>query len=225
MNDFRSYRFSGMPEVVKNLLILNILMFLATMVAENAGVDLTRKLGLFYVGSDYFRPYQFITHMFMHGSILHIFSNMFALWMFGTRLETFWGPKRFLFFYFFCGLGAALIHSTVTYFEIQHLAQTAVDPGYLVAVKNIPTVGASGAVFGVLLAFGMIFPNTQLMLLFPPIPIKAKFFVFFYALFELYAGVSSLQGGSNIAHFAHIGGMLFGYILIKYWSRGRRNFY
>ncbi len=214
-----------MPEVVKNLLILNVLMYLATIVAENMGVDLTRKLGLFYIGSDYFRPYQFITHMFMHGSLLHIFSNMFALWMFGMRLENYWGAKRFLFFYFFCGLGAAFIHSTVTYFEIQHLESTVADPAYLMMMKNMPTVGASGAVFGVLLAFGMIFPNTQLMLLFPPIPIRAKFFVFFYAIFELYAGVSSLQGGSNIAHFAHLGGMLFGYILIKYWNRGRREFY
>jgi len=225
MNDFRSYRINAMPEVVKNLLILNGLMYLATIVAENMGVDLTRKLGLFYIGSDYFRPYQFITHMFMHGSLLHIFSNMFALWMFGMRLENYWGPKRFLFFYFFCGLGAAVIHASVTYFEIQHLENSVIDQMSLIAIKNIPTVGASGAVFGVLLAFGMIFPNTQLMLLFPPIPIKAKFFVFFYAIFELYAGVSSLQGGSNIAHFAHLGGMLFGYILIKYWNRRRKEFY
>lgn len=225
MNDFRSYRFNAMPEVVKNLLILNGLMYLATVVSEGMGVDLTRKLGLFYIGSDYFHPYQFISHMFMHGSLLHLFSNMFALWMFGMRLENHWGPKRFLFFYFFCGLGAALIHSTVTYFEIQQLENSVIDSMSLVAIKNIPTVGASGAVFGVLLAFGMIFPNTQLMLLFPPIPIKAKFVVFFYAIFELYAGVSSFQGGSNIAHFAHLGGMLFGYILIKYWSRSRREFY
>jgi len=224
MNYYRSQRFNAMPPVVKNLLILNGIMYLATWALYGMDIDLNRKLGLFNVTSDYFHPYQFVTHMFMHGSLLHLFSNMFALWMFGLRLENFWGPKRFLFFYFFCGLGAAAIHSTVNYFEIQHLAQTA-DPAYLATVQNIPTVGASGAVFGVLLAFGMIFPNSELMLLFPPIPIKAKYFVFLYALFELYAGISSIQGGSNIAHFAHLGGMLFGYILIKYWSRTRRNFY
>jgi membrane associated rhomboid family serine protease len=219
------YKFNAMPDVVKNLLIINGLMYLATIALYGMEIDLTRILGLFYIESDYFRPYQFVTHMFMHGSLLHIFANMFALWMFGTRLENFWGPKRFLFFYFFCGFGAAIIHSTVTYLEIQHLEKTVTDMGYLMQVRNIPTVGASGAVFGVLLAFGMIFPNTQLMLLFPPIPIKAKYFVFFYAIFELYAGISSIHGGSNIAHFAHLGGMLFGYILIKYWSRQRRNFY
>lgn len=224
MSDFRTTRFNAMPPVVKNLLILNGLMFLATIAFEGMGIDLNKTLGLFYFESDYFHPYQFVTHMFMHGSLLHIFSNMFALWMFGMRLENYWGPKRFLFFYFFCGLGAASIHSLVNYFEIQQLAQTA-DPEMLMAIKNIPTVGASGAVFGVLLAFGMIFPNTQLMLLFPPIPIRAKYFVFFYAIFELYAGISSLNGGSNIAHFAHLGGMLFGYILVKYWSRRGREFY
>lgn len=221
MYDYRPTSFNILPHVVKNLLILNVLMFVATLVAESYGVDLTGKFGLFYVGSDYFHPYQFVTHMFMHGSFLHIFSNMFALWMFGSRLENLWGPKRFLFFYFFCGLGAAAMHSLVTYGEINYLA----SQEEAMRMWNIPTVGASGAVFGVLLAFGMVFPNTQLMLLFPPIPIRAKFFVFFYALFELYAGISSFHGGSNIAHFAHLGGMLFGYILLKIWSRQRSNFY
>jgi membrane associated rhomboid family serine protease len=224
MTEFRPARFNAMPDVVKNLLILNGLMYLATIALQGMDIDLTAKFGLFYVGSDYFRPYQFVTHMFMHGSFLHLFSNMFALWMFGMRLENYWGPKRFLFFYFFCGLGAAAMHSVVTYFEIQHLAQTA-DPETLMAASNVPTVGASGAVFGVLLAFGMIFPNTQLMLLIPPIPIRAKYFVLLYAIFELYAGVTSIQGGSNIAHFAHIGGMIFGFILIKFWSRGRKDLY
>lgn len=213
-----------MPPVVKNLLIINGLMYLATLAFYKTGIDLNMKLGLFYIGSDYFHPYQFVTHMFMHGSLLHLFSNMFALWMFGMQLENFWGPKRFLFFYFFCGLGAAAIHSLVNYFEIQHLLLTE-DLQRMMNMINMPTVGASGAVFGVLLAFGMLFPNTRLMLLFPPIPIKAKYFVFFYAIFELYAGISSLNGGSNIAHFAHVGGMLFGYILIKYWNRRRRIFY
>lgn len=221
MYDYRPTSFNILPHVVKNLLILNVLIFILTLVGYNFGVDLNRKFGLFYIGSDYFHPYQFVTHMFMHGSFLHIFSNMFALWMFGSRLENLWGPKRFLFFYFFCGLGAAAMHSLVTYYDINHLA----TQEEAMLMWNIPTVGASGAVFGVLLAFGMVFPNTQLMLLFPPIPIRAKFFVFFYALFELYAGISSFHGGSNIAHFAHLGGMLFGYILLKIWSRQRTNFY
>lgn len=221
MYDYRPTSFNILPHVVKNLLILNVLLFVATLVGYNFGVDFNRKFGLFYIGSDYFHPYQFVTHMFMHGSFLHILSNMFALWMFGSRLENLWGPKRFLFFYFFCGLGAAVMHSFVTYADINYIA----TPDEAMLMLNIPTVGASGAVFGVLLAFGMVFPNTQLMLLFPPIPIRAKFFVFFYALFELYAGISSFHGGSNIAHFAHLGGMLFGFILLKIWSKQRGNFY
>ncbi len=222
MYEYRPSRFNLIPHVVKNLLILNGLVFLATMYF---GDVMFYKFGLFYVDSDYFRPYQFITHMFMHGGFLHIFSNMFALWMFGTALENIWGPKRFLFFYFFCGLGAAALHSCVTYWEINSLAA----PDIAAAMVNVPTVGASGAVFGVLLAFGMVFPNTQLMLLFPPIPIKAKYFVFFYAVFELYAGFTSIGGtggGMNIAHFAHIGGMVFAYILLKYWNkRNKRDFF
>jgi len=221
MNEFRPTRFQILPDVVKNLLILNGLMFLATLGAEQVGVDLNRKFGLYYIGSDYFHPYQFVTHMFMHGSLLHIFSNMFALWMFGSRLENLWGPKRFLFFYFFCGLGAAAMHSVVNYIDLNYFATA--EQAQL--IRNIPTVGASGAVFGVLLAFGMVFPNTQLMLLFPPIPIRAKYFVVFYAVFELLAGLSSFHGGSNIAHFAHIGGMLFGYILLKIWNRRKYDFY
>ena len=218
MNQFRSYGFNVLPHVVKNLLIINGLMFLATIYY---GDFLIKTLGLFYIESDFFRPYQFISHMFMHGGLLHIFSNMFALWMFGSALENLWGPKRFLFFYFFCGLGAALIHSGVTYVEINYLS----DPQQAAMLWNIPTVGASGAVFGVLLAFGMTFPNTQLLLIFPPIPIKAKYFVFFYAVFELYAGIQSLQGPSGIAHFAHIGGMIFAFILLQFWKRDRKNFY
>ncbi|GIV34341.1 MAG: rhomboid family intramembrane serine protease [Chitinophagales bacterium] len=218
MYEYQPSRFNPIPHVVKNLLIINGLVYLATILF---GEKIFYRFGLFYIGSDYFRPYQFVTHMFVHGGFLHIFSNMFALWMFGTALENIWGPKRFLFFYFFCGLGAAVLHSGVTYWEIHYV----VRPEVGAVMANVPTVGASGAVFGVLLAFGMIFPNTQLMLLFPPIPIKAKYFVLFYALFELYAGLSSIGGmgaGMNIAHFAHLGGMLFAYILIRYWNKANR---
>lgn len=217
--------YNAIPPVVKNLLILNGLMFLATYVAQNFDIDLIRLLGLHSIESEYFRPYQFVTHMFMHGGFLHIFSNMFALWMFGSKLEQVWGSKRFLFYYFFTGLGAAILHSGVTYWEIEQYRAAGVGLRQLTQLINIPTVGASGAVFGVLIGFGMLFPNTKLMLLFPPIPMKAKVFVFLYGAFELYAGFNSIQGGSNIAHFAHVGGMLFGFILIKYWQKKGKNFY
>lgn len=217
--------YNAIPPVVKNLLILNGLMFLGTYVGQNFEIDLIRLLGLHSIQSEYFRPYQFVTHMFMHGGFLHIFSNMFALWMFGSKLEQVWGSGRFLFFYFFTGLGAAALHSGVTYWEIEQYRAAGAGLRELTQLINIPTVGASGAVFGVLLGFGMLFPNTRLMLLFPPIPMKAKVFVFLYGAFELYAGFSSIHGGSNIAHFAHVGGMLFGFILIKYWQKKGQNFY
>lgn len=217
--------YNAIPPVVKNLLILNGLMFLATYVAQNFDIDLISLLGLHSIESEYFRPYQFVTHMFMHGGFLHIFSNMFALWMFGSKLEQVWGSKRFLFYYFFTGLGAAILHSGVTYWEIEQYRAAGVGLRQLTQLINIPTVGASGAVFGVLIGFGMLFPNTKLMLLFPPIPMKAKVFVFLYGAFELYAGFNSIHGGSNIAHFAHVGGMLFGFILIKYWQKKGKNFY
>lgn len=214
--------YNSIPPVVKNLLIINGLMFLGTSVAQGFDVNLIRLLGIYPFESELFRPYQFITHMFMHGGFLHIFSNMFALWMFGSRLEMTWGSSRFLFYYFFTGLGAALLHLAVSYWDIEYGAHTAQQ---LFILLHTPTVGASGAVFGVLIGFGLLFPNTQLMLLFPPIPIRAKIFVFLYGAFELYAGFSSFSGGSNIAHFAHVGGMLFGYILIKYWNKKGNSFY
>ena len=250
MNRIGPGGFSVLPVVVKNLLIINFLFFLATFVfAGNFGVNLVRMLGLHYFLSDAFMPHQLVTHMFMHGGPLHIFTNMFALWMFGSTLENVWGPKRFLFFYMFTGLGAAALHIGVIHLQVSSLlAEMNPDDIALVFERgrelfdnnqnfreeqkaqlnrliNIPTVGASGAVFGVLLGFGLLFPNTRLFLLFPPIPIKAKYFVIFYGLFELYAGYSSLSGGSNIAHFAHLGGMLFGFILIKYWNKRSRHFF
>jgi membrane associated rhomboid family serine protease len=255
--------------VVKNLLIINVLLFLATYLLGSQ-LNLTRYLALYYPGAEYFSPYQFVTHMFMHGNFAHIFFNMYAVWMFGTAIESVWGGKRFLFYYLFTGLGAAALHTLVNYFIISGMAanitaftntpspelfqqfvnahkdffnqnvydfihQWSMSPensGYAATALenmqrvyqttiNIPTVGASGAVFGILLAFGMMYPNAQLMLFFLPIPIKAKWFVLGYGAIELYLGIS--QPGSSIAHFAHIGGMLFGYILIRYWMiQGRR---
>ncbi len=263
--------------VVKNLLIINVLMFVATYVlGSQFQLDLTRYLALYYPGSEYFRPYQFVTHMFMHGGVAHIFFNMYALWMFGTAVENAWGGKRFLFYYLFCGLGAAALHTLVNYFIFSGMAaditaftnspspeifkqfidahRDGFNPKYisslldwyqswsmapddhqfvtvavqemnhmLTAMQNIPTVGASGAIFGILLAFGMMYPNAQLMFIFPPIPMKAKWMVIGYGALELILGVS--QPGSSIAHFAHVGGMLFGFILIKYWmaQAKRRN--
>jgi len=267
-------RFGGrggsMPPAVLNLLIINAIFFLATYVLTKSGIDLVKYLGLYYPGSELFRPYQLITHMFMHATPTHLFFNMFALWMFGRVLESVWGSKRFLVYYFVTGLGAAALHLLVNSLSIGSMANEAqalintlspdafaeflkhrfpeyqgqvsefvtswsLDPNnpmYLGQAPefirqlmhlrmNIPTIGASGAVFGVLLAFGMLFPNTQLMLLFPPIPIKAKWFVLGYGAIEFVSAIWN-QPGDNVAHFAHLGGMIFGFILIKYWNRTKR---
>lgn len=240
--------FFGLPPVVKNVIMLNILMLLAYYAVRSVfGTDLNSILGLYFPKSDSFRPFQILTHMFMHGGIWHLFFNMYALFIFGQVLEQVWGPKRFLLYYMVCGLGAALVHESVIAFEYSKLMkeispenlQLVLDEGaaYLAQNKvftdptmqnlqlllNTPTVGASGAVFGILLAFGVLFPNTQLMLLFPPIPIKAKYFVLGYGAIELYLAFT--QPGSNIAHAAHLGGMLFGYILIRYWRKTTTTLY
>jgi len=258
--------FGNLPPVIKNLLIINILVFLLDNVASRMGINLGNWLALHNVGAEYFRPYQFVTYMFMHGGVSHIFFNMFALFMFGRMLETVWGPKRFLIYYFVTGIGAAALHSLVNYLSLNSLHNEIIafintpSPEVLLNIVrenisnpaawvndflssysinpydqtniatgtklvqdiynmhlNIPTVGASGAVFGILLAFGMLFPNTRLMLIFPPIPIKAKYFVIGYGAIELFAAIMPQQG-DNVAHLAHLGGMIFGYILIKYWN-------
>jgi membrane associated rhomboid family serine protease len=238
---------NNIPPVVKNLILANALIFLATYILEQAGINLYTYLGLHFPFSEKFRLHQIFTHMFMHGSLTHLFFNMFALYMFGRVLESVWGPKRFLTFYLVTGVGAAFLHTVVNFIEYESVVsklspdvveqiklngynlwaegKTYSDPlmSKLVMILNTPTVGASGAVFGILLGFGMLFPNTQLMLLFPPIPIKAKYFVMGYGAIELFLGIS--QPGSNIAHFAHLGGMLFGFILIKYWNKNSKKFY
>ncbi len=282
MTDFRPSRFEVLPLVVKNLLIVNGLMFLAMVTFAKMGIDLNDALALHYWKSDLFRPWQLVTHLFMHGSIdpqnidiggglMHLISNMFALWMFGSILENVWGPKRFLIFYMVCGIGAALIHLGVLGYENHQLesvirayaASPTIDqyslflkqhvsavgaPGlyqfqdawandpfngayaqqsvhimnaYLKVFQNTATVGASGAVFGILFAFGYLFPNTLLYIYFA-FPVKAKYFVAVYALFELFSGVRN-SAGDNVAHFAHLGGMLVAYILLKIWNRNQRN--
>ncbi len=274
---YRPQGFKMLPPVVKNLLIINSIMFLATVALERAiGFDLSDILGLHYFAAQKFSPFQFITYMFMHADLSHIIFNMFALWMFGYVLENVWGPKRFLIYYLVTGVGAALVHYVIFYFEfnpmveylnslinnpsvpnlqvfqnsvaqvispysgeiylqfkefsstVQKLSYNPDNPALIESAKgfvmdfkeyrlNQPNViGASGAVFGILLAFGMMFPNTLLYIYFL-FPIKAKWFVMFYGALELYLGFT--QSNSNVAHFAHLGGMIFGFILIKYWKR------
>lgn len=212
-----------MPTVTKNLLIINVLCFLGAMVARRYGVDLNDMLGLhFFLVSD-FNPAQLITYMFMHANFQHIFFNMFAVWMFGRTLEMVWGPKRFLFYYILCGIGAGLIQEGVQWVDYAvNLSQyERVNTGISIISMDeylnlLTTVGASGAVYAILLAFGMLFPNSE-MFIFPlPMPIKAKYFVIGYAVLELVLGIT---GGDGIAHFAHLGGMLFGLILIIYWRK------
>lgn len=214
---------NNLPTVTKNLLIINLLCFLGMFVARKYGISLNDLLGLhFFLASD-FNIGQLVSYMFMHANFSHIFFNMFALWMFGRVLEQVWGPKRFLIYYMVCGIGAGLIQELVQF--IQYETTLVNYDGVQTALGVIPmeeylnmmrTVGASGAVYGILLAFGMLFPNSQ-MFVFPlPFPIKAKFFVIFYALVELFMGMSA---NDNVAHFAHLGGMLFGLILILYWRK------
>ena len=245
--NYRPSSFSHLPEVVKNLLIINGLFFLATITLDGMGFDMYHLFGLHQFQSDDFMPHQLITHIFMHGNLTHLIFNMFALWMFGKVLENVWGGKRFLIYYMITGLGAAIIHLGVSQYEIMSLqAQISttdlsrlLDDGKYVLANNqnytnpimgklnllihTPTVGASGAVFGVLLAFGMLFPNA-LLYIYLAIPIKAKYFVILYGILELYAGISN-NPADNVAHFAHLGGMIFGFLLIKYWKKSSNTFY
>lgn len=223
---------NNIPTVTKNLLIINVLCFFGAIVGQRYGVDVEGLMSLhFFLASD-FNLGQLFTYMFMHANFQHIFFNMFALWMFGRVLEQVWGPKRFLLFYMLCGIGAGLIQELVQYIEYATVLSnyTTVQTGYgLIPMSEylnmMRTVGASGAVYGILLAFGMLFPNSQ-MFVFPlPFPIKAKYFVMGYAVLELVLGIS---GGDGVAHFAHLGGMLFGLILIIYWRKkdgNRQNIY
>ena len=213
-----------LPTVTKNLLIINVLCFFGAVVARRYGVDLNDMLGLhFFMASD-FKLFQLITYMFMHADFQHIFFNMFAVWMFGRTLEHVFGPKRFLIYYMVCGIGAGLVQEVVQYAEYAfHLSNyDGVNTGMEVIpmaeyLNLMTTVGASGAVYGILLAFGVLFPNTP-MFVFPiPFPIKAKFFVIGYAAIELVSGLGSSNDG--IAHFAHLGGMIFGFFLLMYWRK------
>ncbi|MBO8456308.1 MAG: rhomboid family intramembrane serine protease [Bacteroidetes bacterium] len=204
-----------------NIIIINVLVMIMIVLNEQFMIE---HFALFYPASPYFRPWQFITHMFMHGGFWHIFFNMYTLWIFGSVLERTWGWKKFLVFYFVTGLGAALLHTGVQYIEAQvYMSQIADGSQQAMAalhqLKLTPTVGASGAIYGLLLGFAMLYPDARLTLIFPPVTLKAKWFVVIFAVIELVTGVTGIGGG--IAHFAHLGGMLFGWLLIMYWKKKR----
>ncbi len=215
-------RFQGSfstPPVVQNIIILNVLFFMAEMILPaRMGDWMFANLGLYFWESGNFHLHQLVTHMFMHANLTHLFMNMFALWMFGRTLEYELGSKRFLIYYMVTGVGAALIQLGVTWLQVDSMSSAAfVDQAKLQSLIYAPMIGASGAVFGVLLAFGMMHPNAMLMLLIPPIPIKAKYLVIGYGVLELFLGTTGMQSG--VAHFAHLGGMLWGFFLLRYWKK------
>ena len=206
MSNFRFTRPDNFPPIVKNLIIINVLVFVAQNLLDKQ-FQLTELFALYPVNSPWFEPYQIATHMFTHASITHILFNMFGLWMFGRILENVWGPRRFLLFYIICGVGAAVAHLAVEYFT----------GGYS------PAVGASGAVMGIFAAFAYLFPNTELYMMFIPIPIKAKWAVLGMAALDIFGSVT---GGTGIAHFAHLGGALTGFILVLIWNKtNKKRFY
>jgi membrane associated rhomboid family serine protease len=257
MNEYRPPSFSLFPPVVKNLLITNAVLFFAAYVLESTyHIDLNNLLGLHYFGSSEFKPYQLVTYMFMHGGIMHIVLNMFGLWMFGNAVENYWGAKRFLIFYFICGIGAGITQEVVQYFyyhHINHLLEifsmapnesdfssialkyfgigvsgqesypgeyvTYLQNAYQAAINQSVTIGASGAIYGILLAFGMLFPNTLLYIYFL-VPLKAKYAVAIFGLIEVFSAAYN-RPGDDVAHYAHLGGMVFGFFLIMYWRRKR----
>jgi membrane associated rhomboid family serine protease len=203
----------NLTDVVKNLLIINILVYFgATSLLNDQQIN--EWLAVHYPASENFKPVQILTYMFMHGSISHLFFNMFGLFMFGPPVEHTWGPKRFLVYYLFTGFGALVLDFAVKYFQLHY---TNLDPQEAFMITEVPMVGASGAIFGLLAAYGMLFPNNIIMLMFPPIPMKAKYFVIIFGILELFLGI---RGEGNIAHFAHVGGALFGFLLIMYWRNG-----
>lgn len=219
---------NNIPTITKNLLIVNVVVFLATYLFRNMGVDLNNVLGLHFFLAPDFHIYQLFTYMFAHGGFSHIFFNMFALWMFGCIVERTWGAKKFLTYYIVCGVGAGLFQELAQFAQfyliasehIPHftLAQTMKVANASAAGLNLwTTVGASGAVYGILLAFGMLYPEERIFIFPLPVPIKAKWFVMGYAAIELFMAYSST--GDGVAHLAHLGGMVFGFFLIRYWRR------
>lgn len=240
-----------LTEAIKHLIILNVILFASRYFLS--GIDLGNWLALYFPKNDNFGYWQFVSHMFMHGSVMHIVFNMYALWAFGSPLEQMWGRNKFIFFYFSAGIGAGLIYTAVNYFQfnnvyneliaigmqsgdIQNLLEsgrynsdilTQISEKKLIGfyhIYNTPAVGASGAVYGVLVAFGMSFPNAKLALIFFPVPVAAKYFIPVLIGLDLFSGVTgfSLFGG-GIAHFAHVGGALIGFIMMRYWKKNQFN--
>ena len=216
---------SNVPAAVKNLIIINALIMVMTALNEQF---MYANFALFYPTSPFFHWWQPVTHMFMHGGFWHLFFNMYTLFIFGSALERIWGPKKFLIFYFVTGLGAAFIHTGVEWLQMQHWMTQAAEGSMAAqtsihALKMTPTVGASGAIYGILMGYAMLYPDAVLTLLFPPVSMKAKWFVLIFGVIELLSGLSG--AGSNIAHFAHLGGMIFGYFIILYWKKNNRMYY
>ena len=197
--------------IVKHFIIINVIMFALTLLAENFMLE---KFALFYFNSPFFKPYQLISYIFMHGGFMHILFNMYSLYIFGSVLESVWGGKKFFIYYMVTGIGAVLFHLFITYLRIE---SGVLDP-YLASI--IPMVGASGAIYGLLLAYGVLFPNNVLTLFFPPVSLKAKYMVFVFGGLEFLLGLGG--SGDGVAHFAHLGGMLFGFVILMIWKRGNK---
>lgn len=210
---------SQIPTVTKNLVAINILMFIATLVNENFMVT---NFAMFYPASPFFKPWQILTHMFMHGGFWHIFFNMYSLLMFGSILERSLGPKKFLIFYFVTGLGAVALHTGVEWLQARVFIANGIAQAYQQLLMT-PTLGASGAIYGVLIGFAMLYPQARLTLIFPPIPMTAKWLVIIFAAIELFSGINGIQ--ESVAHFAHLGGMLFGWLLIRWWRKHGKLYY
>jgi membrane associated rhomboid family serine protease len=234
MADFRLGGSQVIPPVIKNLIIVNVIVFLFQWTMQQRGSHWVENyFALHDIRSDFFKPHQIVTYMFLHGGFWHIFWNMLILWMFGSILENYWGPRRFLTFYIVCGIGAAILHLVVLYHELtpywQELANYPIHEQLsyrteFAAPINMATLGASGAIFGCMVAFGLLFPNS-LIYIYALIPVKAKWAVLAYVLYELFLGVQN-NAGDNVAHWAHLGGGLVGLILVFYWRKtDRKNFY
>ena len=211
----------NLPTVTRYLLIANLVVFLFAGIFQRYGIDLNTIGGLHYVSASSFHWWQPITYMFLHANFSHIFFNMFAVWMFAPMIEEQWGPRRFAVYYLVCGLGAACIQELVWMLMLSNMSSVYSSAAIAQYAYMLNTIGASGAVFGILFAFGWLYPDVPLYILFVPIPIRARVFVIIYALIELFAGLGTVAGftADNVAHFAHLGGMLFGWLLILYWKK------
>jgi len=213
---------SNIPPATKNLIIINTLILIMYSLKPEFMLE---KFALFYPSSPFFHWWQYVTYMFMHGGFFHLFFNMYTLFFFGCVLERVWGTKKFLIFYFVCGLGAAACHTGVQAIQASHFMNQIAEnvPNAVNAYHRMlvtPTVGASGAIYGILLGYGMLYPDSRLTLIFPPVSLKAKWFVIIFAVIELVTGVTGTAEG--VAHFAHLGGMIFGLLLILYWKKTHR---